>query len=142
MSWLPVTDSASFIPEDLLASTADLVGALAHLAGTSKPHSAQGLRNQRLEAAALFTLLRNIDATAELPPPAHVVPLAAPAPAPLRIVALRRSRPQRRQYCNCGRCKWCLDNVRWDRIYNEKFASPTYYGGIVVRHNSSLAGVR
>ncbi len=142
MNCLTKTEPISFTAENFLASTADLVGALAHLAGPSKLHSSQRRRDRRLEAAALLTLLRNIDATAELPPPARVVPVASPAPAPLRIAAPSPSRPQRRQYCKCGRCKWCLDNVRWDRIYNEKFANPTYYGGIVVRHNSSLAGTR
>jgi hypothetical protein len=140
MNWPPRIDSARLIPEGFLASTADLVGVLTHLAGPSKLHSSQRRRNQRLEAAALSALLRNIHTTVKLPPSAHLVLEAAPAPAPARTKA--RNAAQRRQYCHCGRCKWCLDNVRWDRIYNEKFADPMYYGGIVVRHNSSLAGAR
>jgi hypothetical protein len=28
--------------------------------------------------------------------------------------------------CRCGQCLRCLDNARWDRISNEKFADPTY----------------
>jgi hypothetical protein len=47
---------------------------------------------------------------------------------------------ERRQYCGCGECKWCRDNARWDRIFAEKFADPSYYGTLRVRYSSSLAG--
>ncbi len=52
------------------------------------------------------------------------------------------SRVRRREYCACGTCKWCLDNARWERIFNEKFADPAYYARVTVRHGSSLAGAR
>jgi hypothetical protein len=149
---LPICDPPSFIPEDFLASPADLIGVLAHLAGPSTQHSAQQRRNQRLEAVALSALLRSIHTTV----PPELVPVAAPAPSLSRKVAREASRtseglppaetrgthtrPRGSQYCTCGVCKWCLDNVRWDRIYNEKFADPMYYGSVVVRHDSSLAG--
>jgi hypothetical protein len=151
-----MTDSFGFASEDFLASTADLVSVLAHLVDSSNPHSSQRRSGQRLEAAALSTLLRNIPTVVQLPPP--LVPLAGPAPVPQRIVAHKaartaepsipveamdcRSRAQRRQYCRCGQCKRCMDNLRWDRIYNEKFADPAYYGGRLVRHNSALGGAR
>jgi hypothetical protein len=32
-----------------------------------------------------------------------------------------------RRRCQCGQCRGCLDNARWERIYNEKFADPNYY---------------
>lgn len=48
--------------------------------------------------------------------------------------------PRRGRHCACGTCRLCLDNARWERIFSEKFADPTYYGGVSVRHNSSLAG--
>jgi hypothetical protein len=35
---------------------------------------------------------------------------------------------RRRQFCKCGKCKWCPENARWARIFNEKFANPAYYG--------------
>ena len=41
--------------------------------------------------------------------------------------------------CQCGRCLQCLDNLRWERIFNEKFADPTYYGPLVMRGSSPLA---
>ena len=53
-----------------------------------------------------------------------------------------RSRVRQRQYCLCGQCRWCLDNARWERIFNEKFLDPTYYGRLTVRHSSTLAEAR
>jgi hypothetical protein len=29
--------------------------------------------------------------------------------------------------CTCGTCKQCLENARWERIFNEKFGDPDYY---------------
>ena len=40
--------------------------------------------------------------------------------------------------CTCGQCFTCLDNAKWDRIFNEKFADPDYYSRRAVRHSSSL----
>jgi hypothetical protein len=33
----------------------------------------------------------------------------------------------RRQRCTCGACQPCLENARWERIFNEKFADHSYY---------------
>ncbi len=52
------------------------------------------------------------------------------------------SRLRFRQRCSCGTCKYCIVNARWDRIFKEKFDFPSYYGGLVVRHNSTLAEAR
>ena len=35
--------------------------------------------------------------------------------------------PPRRQRCQCGQCRHCVDNARWERIFTEKFADPNYY---------------
>lgn len=43
--------------------------------------------------------------------------------------------------CSCGVCRRCVDNARWERIFNERFADPTYYGRTTIRHHSSLAGL-
>jgi hypothetical protein len=136
-------DTTDFIPEDFLASTADLVGILAQLAGSTSLMSSRRRSDGRLVEAALSKLLRGMDTTVPLPPAparmeAHAAVVAPARRAPAEAWA-GLSRPQRRQYCNCGQCKWCLDNARWDRIFNEKFADPAYYGGIVVKHNSTLA---
>jgi hypothetical protein len=39
----------------------------------------------------------------------------------------------------CGRCLRCLDNARWERIFAEKFADPTYYEEHLVKYSSPLA---
>jgi hypothetical protein len=43
--------------------------------------------------------------------------------------------------CRCGTCAFCLDNARWDRIFQEKFADPDYYTRRGVKHVSSLSEV-
>ena len=41
--------------------------------------------------------------------------------------------------CKCGKCAVCLENTRWDRIYNEKFADPNYYvKDLTIRFTSPL----
>lgn len=45
----------------------------------------------------------------------------------------------RRVRCSCGTCPRCLDDAKWDRIFNEKFADPTYYDrASLVRFESPL----
>jgi len=41
--------------------------------------------------------------------------------------------------CRCGTCRTCLEEARWNRIFNEKFADPTYYNTRLVRFDSPLA---
>jgi hypothetical protein len=41
--------------------------------------------------------------------------------------------------CACGQCARCLDNARWNKVFEEKFADPSYYAGLSVRRQSSLA---
>lgn len=40
--------------------------------------------------------------------------------------------------CRCGQCTTCLDNARWELIFQEKFADPHYYAPRPVRHTSAL----
>ena len=47
----------------------------------------------------------------------------------------RRTRTRR---CPCGRCTICMDNARWERIFQKKFADPAYYARSPLRHHSSL----
>ena len=42
------------------------------------------------------------------------------------VTAPRVSKAKSRR-CNCGKCAPCIDNARWERIFNEKFADPSYY---------------
>ena len=54
----------------------------------------------------------------------------------------RSPRRHQRMTCRCGRCQWCLDNARWERIFAEKFADPTYYtSGPVMRMASPLTSI-
>ena len=56
---------------------------------------------------------------------------------PPEPVAPRRKRSR----CACGKCWTCLETARWDSIFQEKFADPTYYE---LRHptlGSSLRGL-
>ncbi len=39
----------------------------------------------------------------------------------------------------CGKCRYCVDNARWERIFAEKFEDPTYYEERLVRYGSPLA---
>lgn len=147
-------ESAEIVSQNLLASTEDLRSALAHLVDPGKSHPNRHQHNQRLAHAALFKLLANISLGDQPRRGMSVKPAAAQKAAPQQagtgIAANkhesstdgRSSRLRRRPYCECGHCKWCVDNVRWDRIYNERFADPAYYGGIVVRHRSPLAEAR
>ena len=41
--------------------------------------------------------------------------------------------------CSCGRCAMCLDNAKWERVFNEKFADPNYYKAASTRGGSSLS---
>ncbi len=47
---------------------------------------------------------------------------------PQRGCAMKPQTPIRRKIrCKCGRCRQCIENARWERIFAEKFADPDYY---------------
>jgi hypothetical protein len=48
---------------------------------------------------------------------------------------------RRRVRCQCGQCRQCLDDARWDRIFAEKFADPNYYTRRGVWGTSPLASI-
>lgn len=60
---------------------------------------------------------------------------ASPLAVPLKIPR----RAMRRRY-ECGRCPSYLANIRWERIFQEKSADPTYYTRRTVRQGSALHG--
>jgi hypothetical protein len=43
-----------------------------------------------------------------------------------------------RRNCRCGLCGDCVENARWERVFQTKFADPEYYGGLRVRNTSPL----
>jgi len=62
------------------------------------------------------------------------------AARPPRGVSLGDSRPSSRvQRCTCGVCPRCVDNARWDRNFQEKFADPDYYRERGPRRESTLS---
>jgi hypothetical protein len=50
--------------------------------------------------------------------------------APTRCPKVRR--------CRCGMCQRCVEEARWDRIFNERFADPNYYTNRPTAFGSSL----
>jgi hypothetical protein len=116
--------------ESFLASTADLISLLGKIAAPATRHSANRRRDARLAQEALSQIV---------PSPLE----EAETTCSTRVARVERKddldRVRRRQFCKCGACKWCVDNARWERIFNEKFSDPTYYGPLHVRRSSSLA---
>lgn len=147
----PMTDTANCIAEVLLASTADLAGVAAHLVGARSVHSSRHRRDRQLLDAALSHLEWSVRTIVQPAPAAPAVSVQQRAAA-RKAAGLQRRRvvaeavgvsgPLRRRHCECGQCGWCRDNLRWDRIYNEKFADPAYYGHLVLRQNSTLSTPR
>ena len=43
--------------------------------------------------------------------------------------------------CKCGVCRTCLEEARWERIFREKFADPTYYSARPVSLTSPLSEI-
>jgi hypothetical protein len=43
--------------------------------------------------------------------------------------------------CKCGTCHQCLEDARWERIFVEKFADPSYYTRQTMRRASPLTSL-
>jgi hypothetical protein len=52
---------------------------------------------------------------------------------------LPRAIRHRKRNCRCGSCQKCLENARWERVFNEKFADLEYYTGLRISQRSPLA---
>ena len=46
-----------------------------------------------------------------------------------------------RRRCACGNCAACVDNARWERIFEAKFADRDYYTRPVMRQGSPLSAL-
>jgi len=69
----------------------------------------------------------------EISDPKLIKSLLAEARKPRRNQALKQdelyeapTRKSMRRNCRCGRCPSCMTNMRWERIFQEKFADPEY----------------
>ena len=40
--------------------------------------------------------------------------------------------------CHCGTCPRCVEEARWERIFNERFADPDYYKQRPTHFGSSM----
>jgi hypothetical protein len=61
----------------------------------------------------------------------------------MQLLSNSTANPQRR--CATGKCNacfTCVDNAKWERIFNEKFADPDYYRAPQSRNGSTLSGYR
>ena len=58
------------------------------------------------------------------------------SPPPEMSMAAARCPKVRR--CRCGTCQRCVEEARWERIYNERFADPNYYKNRPTMFGSSL----
>ena len=43
-----------------------------------------------------------------------------------------------RQACRCNQCAACIDDARWERIFQAKFADPFYYNRDQARNSSPI----
>ena len=55
-------------------------------------------------------------------------------PEPIRQAVCRKSKAR----CQCGMCPRCLDNLKWETIFDQKFADHDYYKPRPVSHCSAL----
>lgn len=110
-------------PEPTIATSIEIIELLRRIAALDE---GSGQRDRQLAQTALDALQQ-----------ANPLPERAP----------RKSRPRGsgippKPGCGCGGCRWCVDNARWERIFNEKFHDPSYYGPLSVRHSSTLSDPR
>jgi hypothetical protein len=84
----------------------------------------------------------------QLSTPQTIEALLASIGAPVRgsrhrnpvVVNQKPVRAHKSSRCLCGcTCRMCTDNARWERIFQEKFADPTYYSDPTTRNGSSLS---
>jgi hypothetical protein len=85
-----------------------------------------------------------LGAAVECDVPPSPTPRRIPSPAP-RVEPAPQERPKSRRAsgrCQCGQCRNCQENARWERIFQEKFANSDYYHhDIRIRYASPLSSV-
>lgn len=117
-----------------LATFGEVLYAFSSLRSTSGRR--RGARNDN-EMLPWGNIIPDTGADCDLPPaPKRAlapVPEHIDAPAPKRIVKPRRASGR----CTCGQCRNCLENARWERIFQEKFANSDYYNHEIRVHYAS-----
>jgi hypothetical protein len=84
---------------------------------------------------ALRALLAEVSRTKGRKPGSRATkPGLARLPAAMKAPARQAGRRQ----CHCGTCPKCVENARWERIFQERFADPLYYSPRGIRHNSPI----
>jgi len=57
------------------------------------------------------------------------------------VISQKPVRAHKHFRCPSGcTCRACSENERWERIFREKFADPSYYSYPTTRNGSSLSG--
>ncbi len=85
-----------------------------------------------MELASLETIQVLITPAQRIP--ARRIP--SPGPARRKGGEPRQSGPRR--HCQCGECRKCREDARWEQIFAEKFADPTYYARPLTQIRSPL----
>ena len=57
---------------------------------------------------------------------------------PPAAVGLLGAHVPRVKRCRCGACTRCIEEARWERIFNERFADPDHYKARPTHFGSSL----
>jgi hypothetical protein len=134
-----VNESIASQPVNLeLATFGEVLYAFSALRSTSGRR-----RGCRVEAELLPWPNAVPGAPIEFQPPQAPKQTAAPVPKRVDPPPKRQAKPRRNSgRCECGVCRTCLENARWERIFREKFASSEYYDHeIRIRYASPLSGI-
>jgi hypothetical protein len=122
-----------------LATFGDVLYAFSALRSTS---------GQRRAARAVTEMLPWGETISRAASECEIQPLpqkaAAVAPPSLDpMPEIRMAKPRRTSgRCQCGQCRTCQENARWERIFQEKFANSDYYqSDIRIRYASPLSSV-
>ena len=122
-----------------LATFGEVLYAFSSLRSTSGRRRGNRLANEMLPWGETIP---GADLECNAPP----APRKVTEPAPPRMdarpqaptVKTRRSSGR----CQCGQCRNCQENARWERIFQEKFANADYYHhDLRIRYASPLSSV-
>ena len=146
---------SSFNEDNFLASPDVVAGLLASMGDSRADRRGRAIREL---PSWLSQLLASADQVAKerCPSPVpssqpHCAPVLPVVPVAKPVQASRgrhsafgpairaKALSARRGRCRCGGCQQGLENAHWNRIFDEKFADPAYYGHLRIRRSSTLA---